>query len=133
VPYQGLYSATKAAVEFATETLRMEVERFGVRVVLLEPGDFATGFTDNRRAAERANSEAYGAQYRRALDVAERDERSGPTPDRIGRQVARILRESNPRLRYTAGAPFQRLAVHLRTLLPGRLFRWGLRTYYHVG
>lgn len=54
LPFQGLYSASKFAVEGMTEALRMEVRPFGVRVVLVEPGDFRTGFTEQRRKAVAA-------------------------------------------------------------------------------
>jgi len=134
VPFQGLYSATKFAVEGLTEALRMEVHRFGVRVVLVEPGDFATGFTDNRRPARDAlENEAYADAYRAALAVVERDERGGSSPEAIARLVERILVARSPRLRYTVGALFQRVAVVLRNVLPSKLFGWGLRRYYHFG
>jgi short-subunit dehydrogenase len=46
IPYQGLYSASKFALEGLTESLRLEVRQFGVHVVLIEPGDHRTGLTD---------------------------------------------------------------------------------------
>ncbi len=134
LPFQGLYSATKFAIEGLTESLRMELHRFGVRVVLVEPGDFATGFTDNRRPARAAlDNEAYVDAYRKAIAVVERDERGGASPEAIAKLVARILAARSPRLRYKAGAVFQRVAVLLRIVLPARLFGWGLRKYYRVG
>jgi NAD(P)-dependent dehydrogenase (short-subunit alcohol dehydrogenase family) len=134
LPFQGLYSATKFAVEGLTESLRMEVHRFGVRVVLVEPGDFATGFTDNRRPARgAAQNQAYAGAYRSALSVVEKDERGGGSPEAIGRLVARILSARSPRLRYTVGPVLQRIAVRLKSVLPSKLFGWALRQYYHVG
>ena len=132
LPFQGLYSATKFAIEGLTESLRMEVARFGIRVVLVEPGDFATGFTDSRRSARAAESDAYAGAYRAALAVVEKDERGGASPTLVARLVARILAARSPRLRYTVGPLFQRLAVRLRNVLPSKLFGWALRKYYHV-
>ncbi len=133
LPFQGLYSATKFAVEGLTESLRMEVHRFGIRVVLVEPGDFATGFTDNRRPVRRAEENgAYADAYRAALAVVEKDERGGASPEAIARLVERILVARSPRLRYTVGAAFQRIAVRLKSALPAKLFSWGLRKYYHI-
>ena len=39
----------KYAVESLTEALRIELLSFEIRVVLIEPGDFKTGFTANRK------------------------------------------------------------------------------------
>ena len=56
LPYQGLYSASKFAIEGYCEALRLEVRDFGIKVILIEPGDFATNFTAQRKsvATERA-------------------------------------------------------------------------------
>ncbi|MFQ6615104.1 MAG: SDR family NAD(P)-dependent oxidoreductase, partial [Fidelibacterota bacterium] len=49
LPFQGMYSATKFALEGYAEALSMEVKEWGVEVLLVEPGDFATGFTGERK------------------------------------------------------------------------------------
>ena len=48
VPYQGFYSASKFAIEGYSEALSMEVYPFGIKVCVVEPGDFNTGFTASR-------------------------------------------------------------------------------------
>jgi len=134
LPFQGLYSATKYAIEGLSESLRMEVVGQGVNVVLIEPGDFATGFTDARRNLEQTRtSDIYSEGFGRAIAVVEKDERGGASPASIGRLVVRILNKRRPRLRYTVGPVFQRVAVRLKSLLPAGLFEWGLRQYYRVG
>ncbi|MEW5825337.1 MAG: SDR family oxidoreductase [Candidatus Bipolaricaulota bacterium] len=133
LPFQGLYSASKFALEGMAEALRMEVRRFGVRVVLVEPGDFRTSFTDRRRyASGMAETSAYREMANRVLAIAEADERAAPTPEAVGRCVERILSRRSPRLRYTVGAPVQRLAAGLKRFLPGALFEFLLRGTYHV-
>jgi len=134
LPFVGLYSATKFAVEGLTESLRMEVHSHGIRVVLVEPGDFATGFTDARRTVRRAEDGGpYAESFRKAMAVVEKDERGGASPESIGRLVARILDAPSPRPRYSVGPMFQRLAIRLKSVLPPKVFEWALRQYYHVG
>jgi NAD(P)-dependent dehydrogenase (short-subunit alcohol dehydrogenase family) len=133
LPYQGLYSATKFAVEGVTEALRMEVKPFGIKVILIEPGDFRTGFTANRvyTAASKEDS-AYQERFQRTLKVAESDEESGSSPERIARLLHRILQESSPKVRYSTGEASQRAATILKGILPSKLFEWGLMKYYKV-
>lgn len=131
LPFQGLYSASKFALEGLTEALRMEVRPFGIRVVLVEPGDTRTPFAAHR--CRTANPTAcYRERYGRALNRAEEDEEAGIPPAAVARLVLRVLRCRNPRLRYTVGNPFQRLAVVAGRVLPGRLFEWGIIRYYRV-
>jgi NAD(P)-dependent dehydrogenase (short-subunit alcohol dehydrogenase family) len=48
-PVNGLYSASKFALEALSETLKYETNHFGIRVHLIEPGGVETPFGDNRR------------------------------------------------------------------------------------
>ena len=131
VPFQSLYSASKFAVEGFSEALRMEVRPYGIRVVLIEPGDFHTPFTANRRrTAASAVNPAYRQRFERALAVMERDETHGPDPARIARLLARILDSPRPRLRYRVGPLPERLAAAARPLVPPALFEWALVKYY---
>ena len=50
LPFQGLYSASKFAIEGYCEALRLETKAFGIKVVVIEPGDFATNFTAKRKS-----------------------------------------------------------------------------------
>ncbi|MDP4290584.1 MAG: SDR family NAD(P)-dependent oxidoreductase, partial [Bacteroidota bacterium] len=49
LPFQGFYSASKFAIEGLSEALRMELKQFNIKVVVIEPGDFSTNFTSNRK------------------------------------------------------------------------------------
>jgi len=77
LPFQGFYSATKFAIEAYTEALRMEVRPFGIVVSMIEPGDFATSFTANRRMTnETIPASPYYASARRAIATMARDEQA---------------------------------------------------------
>jgi NAD(P)-dependent dehydrogenase (short-subunit alcohol dehydrogenase family) len=131
IPYQGLYSASKFALEGLTECLRMEVKGFGIHVVLIEPGDHRTGFTKNRRfTLGLSENPAYRAAFARAIERMARDEQTGPPPDNVARVVYRVIRTRNPRLRYTAGTSAQRAAVWLKRLGPNALVEKIVTAYY---
>ncbi|BCB02624.1 SDR family oxidoreductase [Bacillus sp. KH172YL63] len=49
-PYVGPYTATKHAVEGIAQTMKSELEPFGVKVATINPGAFETGF--NKRSGE---------------------------------------------------------------------------------
>jgi NAD(P)-dependent dehydrogenase (short-subunit alcohol dehydrogenase family) len=64
LPFQSFYSASKFALEGFTESLRHEVGGYGIRVVLVEPGDVKTGFTASRVLTAATNSaSAYSAAF----------------------------------------------------------------------
>ncbi len=133
LPFQGLYSATKFAVEGLLEAVSMEVRSSGVRVALIEPGDFHTGFTDRRARVRRSRQgSAYRDALERALTVIEADERGAAGPESIACLIERVLLTKRPRLRYTIGPLPQRLAVRLKGILPGRAFEKILRVYYRL-
>jgi len=58
-PYQGMYNASKAAVNILTDTLRIELAPFGVRVVLVITGAIKTHFFDNLHKPELPTQSIY--------------------------------------------------------------------------
>lgn len=134
LPFQGMYSATKSAIEGLTEALSLEVKPFGIHVVAVEPGDCRTGVGHYRVRAKRSpQSSAYKQRLEKALNVMENDERNGSDPRQVARQIVRIIKSPAPRLRYTVGSLFERVAVTVKKLLPSRIFEWLVLKYYRQG
>lgn len=133
LPFQGLYSASKAALEELTEALNYEVRPFGIRVALIRPGDHHTNGTANRRRAARSLGQSvYRAQFERTLQTVEQGELAAPAPHAIARTLERIIATPRPRLYYTVGSPIEQAAIWARPFVPGRLFRFVVRKYYHL-
>lgn len=132
-PFHGLYSASKFAVEGLSEALRMEVAPWGIRVVIVEPGDAPTGTTAHRRrtVASCANP-VYRDCCEKAVGVMAADEQSGFPPEQLARAIERIIEARSPRLRYVVASPPEALAVKLLKFLPSSLVQWALMKYYRL-
>ena len=134
VPFQGFYSISKRAVEGFSEALALECNKFGIKVVIVEPGDFATGFTGNRQISNRTMScENYGPIFEKVLKQIEQDEANGGTPEMLADKVVKIVETPNPKFRYiVAKDPMQNVSVWAYKHLPYSLYKKVLRMFYHM-
>lgn len=131
LPFQAHYSATKAAIASVSDALRLELAPHGVRVTCLEPGDFATGFTD-ARVVVRPDGTLYKDAFERCLGAVDEQERGGPSPDWVARVVERVSQMKNPPARRPVGRGARTLCLLLR-LLPDRVRERGVRLNYRLG
>ena len=132
LPFQGLYSASKFAIEGYCEALRMEVRAHGIQVVVVEPGDFATSFTASRNSVDgKEVHEAYPS-YEKSLKSIEHDETSGLKPEFLARKICKIVKPPRPRHSYIISTLEQRLSVFLKAILPPSWFEAILRSYYKL-
>jgi NAD(P)-dependent dehydrogenase (short-subunit alcohol dehydrogenase family) len=131
LPFQSFYSASKFAMEGWTESLRFEVKPFGIRVVLVEPGDVKTGFTGSRGRCAAANpTSAYAERFSKCMSIVEKEEQHGVPPETIARLVCGIVAGNAKGPRYTCGAVMQRASAVLKRILPGRLFETIIGSFY---
>lgn len=111
-PFQGIYSASKFALEGYCEALRIELRQSSVRVALIEPGDFPTGFTSARRVLPETDvSAANRPRLARALAIIEQDERDGGDVALLSEAIVRIVQDPNPALQNLVASPEQRELV----------------------
>jgi NAD(P)-dependent dehydrogenase (short-subunit alcohol dehydrogenase family) len=123
IPFSGIYSASKFAVEGLSESLRLETRRFGIRVVLIEPGDTRSQLPLRRRTAQPVrHASAYQEIFDRFQAKQAQDEAKAPPPDAVAVLVERILRDPRPAMRYSAGMWDQRMVLPLKRCLPYRWF-----------
>ncbi len=121
IPFQALYSASKAALEITMQALEMECRPFGVRCTCVELGDTKTEFTKNRRYANgTAGDTVYAERFKKSVERMERDEQSGYDPKMAARFIAKQLKRRNPPPIAACGA-FPKIAYFLKKILP---LRW---------
>lgn len=131
LPFRGIYSASKYAVEGFSEALSSEVKDFGIKVIIIEPGDFKTNINQNRRLAPKSNP-AYQSLQAAVLKQVNAEVERAPHPDIIGQTIIRILKKRYPRLRYKVATPFQKFSVLVRDIIPDRWFEWLMMRYYKI-
>ncbi|HBY55066.1 MAG TPA: oxidoreductase [Marinilabiliales bacterium] len=134
LPFQAFYSAGKFAIEGFSEALRMEVKQFKIKVVLINPGDFHTNNSANRRnfLAPTDNADPYHEQFIKSLAAIEKDETNGWKPEVLARKIVRIVECKNPRHRYIIASFEQKLAVAIKYILPGKWFKTILEDHYKI-
>ncbi len=132
MPFQGIYSATKFALEGLTEALRQEVAGFGIAVTLVAPGDTATPVVENRVRATAATDPAspYAADFARVLAMYEKDEKAGAPVGGVAALVAALVEARRAGARRVVGPAPQRVLVAARNVVPGPIFRWGMSLYF---
>ena len=131
LPYQGFYSASKFAIEGFTEALAAEVTGFGIRVCMVEPGDFATGFTGSRKNSQTTmNDPDYGPIFKRSLAIIEKEENGGLQPEVLARRIVKLVEKKKPPLRNVVANLEQWLSTVIKRVLTGNQMVGILRDYY---
>ncbi len=108
VPYNGIYSASKYAMEAISDALRTELFESGIAVSLVEPGPIYTEFRKNAvEVAERTldmDSETHGKLYKRELMRRKKNpqaRRAGALPpEAVAKKILHALESPRPRARY---------------------------------
>jgi len=106
-PFEGLYAATKHAVEALSETLWFEVRPFGIRVAVVQPGGYPTAFASNAVRGEHFDPERspYAAGFggwSATLRRMEGHEHGDPRV--VAETIVRAATTDAPRLYWPIGA-----------------------------
>ena len=135
-PGAGYYHASKHAVEAISDALRFEVEGFGIKVSVIEPGLIRTGFAGAAVGSmDGPGSGPYAgfdeAVARTTTENYERGpfSRLGGEPEAVAETIERALSARSPRSRY-AVTPSAHLFLGLRRLLPDRVWDAVLKASY---
>ena len=120
-PFSGWYQASKHALEAASDALRIEVARDGIRVVLIEPGGFKTGIWEEFESdvSRRADSD-YEAAYHRVRSLLDPFMRFMGEPEGAAKVIAKALTVKAPHARYLVGRDAQMIAA-AQPFLPSML------------
>lgn len=132
LPYRGIYSASKGALELVTEALRMEVKSFGINITNVAPGDFATNIAAGRFHAPLIKGSAYGIPYGNTLKMMDEHVDSGSNPNEMAEAIYKIIQTPNPKIHYKIGVFMQKFSIVLKRILPDKVYEKMLMNHYKL-
>lgn len=106
IPTLSSYASTKFALEGLTESMSYELEPFGIRTVLVEPGVIKTNFFNATLMAKKSqdsNSPYHGFIKNMEKNFTQLMKNNSSTPEHVAKVVLESITAVNPKLRYLAG------------------------------
>lgn len=105
LPGGSAYVSTKFAVEGLSESMSYELEPFGIKVVIVEPGVIRTNFMDGLVIAKKSQdpNSPYSQIMQKIATGFEEMMKNASSPDLVAKVVLNAIRDKNPSLRYLAG------------------------------
>jgi NAD(P)-dependent dehydrogenase (short-subunit alcohol dehydrogenase family) len=107
VPVLSAYQSTKFALEGLSESISYELEPFGIRVVIIEPGFIRTNIMNSSILSKKALDTK--SPYFSLLEKVENhfksmmDNSSSSPPEEVAKVILQAVTSENPQLRYTVG------------------------------
>jgi NAD(P)-dependent dehydrogenase (short-subunit alcohol dehydrogenase family) len=132
LPYRGVYSASKGALELITEAFRMEIKSFNIKMTNVAPGDFATNIASGRYHAPLLENSPYKKSYGDTLKLMNSHVDSGSDPNEMAKAVFSIIISKNPRIHYKVGAFMQKFSIVLKRILPDTVYEKMLMNHYKL-
>ncbi len=132
LPYRGIYSASKAALEMTTEAWRMELKSFNIKMTNVAPGDFATNIAAGRYHAPVINGSPYEKPYGDTLAMMDSHVDSGSDPQEMAHAVYKIIKSDAPKVHYKVGVFMQKFSIILKRILPDKVYEKLLMNHYKL-
>ncbi|MBQ7602631.1 MAG: SDR family NAD(P)-dependent oxidoreductase [Clostridia bacterium] len=129
IPFQSLYSVTKAGVKSFSLALHNEVKPTGVKVSCVLPGDVKTNFTANREKTDMPNDPVYGDRVNRSITRMEKDEQNGMPAIKVAKVICKCIYNKRPPLVISVGAQYKFLRG-LKRFVPTRMMESILYSMY---
>jgi len=121
LPFRGVYSATKGALELVTEAMTN-----------LAPGDFATNIASGRYHTPVFEDSPYKETYGMSLKEMDAHVDEGGDPDEVAKLVFKIINTKKPKIHYKVGAFMQKFSIVLKRVLPDKTYEKLLVNHYKL-
>jgi NAD(P)-dependent dehydrogenase (short-subunit alcohol dehydrogenase family) len=132
VPLNSAYVSSKFALEGLTESISFELEEFGIKVILVEPGVVKTNFFQNLKIkGTDAKSPYYKLMDKRITFLKTAMKNSLSSSDQVANTILHAVNSRDPDLRYVIGNDATN-SIHMRSSLADRQFmKWIRDTMLH--
>lgn len=130
LPYRGIYSASKGALELLTEAFRMEIKGFNIEMTNVAPGDFATNIAAGRYHAPILENSAYKKPYGATLNLMNSHVDAGKDPQLMAAAIFNIINTPQPKIHYKVGEFMQKFSIVLKRILPDKVYEKMLMKHY---
>ena len=132
LPYRGIYSASKGALELITEAFRMEIKDFNIKMTNIAPGDFATNIAAGRYHAPVLENSPYKEVYQNTLNLMNEHVDSGSDPNIMAKVIYKIINTKSPKVHYKVGEFMQKFSIVLKRILPDKVYEKLLMNHYKI-
>ncbi|MCU0429254.1 MAG: SDR family oxidoreductase [Cytophagaceae bacterium] len=132
LPYRGMYTCSKAALDRMTEALRIELKPFGIQACLLQPGGIQTDISKNRLSSPIPDDSPYKESFNRTLQIINDSVSKGLPTEAFGPVVVKLIEAKRLRRKYKVGKFTEKLSVILKGILPSHWFEGILSSHYKV-
>ena len=107
VPLNSAYVGSKFALEGFSESMKYELEGFGIKVILIEPGAVKTNYLDNAKQAQKAmNPDSPYAEFSKKMSAGVKErfkEASSSSPNQVAQVILSAIKSEKPNTRYLVG------------------------------
>ena len=128
VPLNSAYVGSKFALEGFSESMKYELEGFGIKVILIEPGAVNTNYLENSRQAEKAmNPDSPYAELSKMVSEGVRErfkETSSSSPMQVAEVILTAIKSEKPNTRYLVGNDAIAINERRKSSSDSELERW---------
>ncbi len=132
LPFRGVYSASKGALELITEAMRMEVKQFGIEMTCIAPGDVATDIASRRYHTPVEQTSAYKETYQKSLNLMNEHVDSGQNPLLMAKKIYTVMQCEKPKIHYKQANLMQKFSIVLKRILPDKWYERLLMNHYKL-
>jgi NAD(P)-dependent dehydrogenase (short-subunit alcohol dehydrogenase family) len=123
LPLYSAYVSTKFAIEGLSESMAYELEPFGIKVVIIEPGAIKTNFRREQAAKGSSEDSPYSSMMQSPSNAIEKMLKHRLYPEEVAKTVIQAIENPKPKLRYIVGKDAEEFIELRRTSTDEEFFR----------